>query len=989
MLEINMDDVIAVIQSITPQLIAVAVALMLGIIVTIAINKKTVTNQGMRKLVRSTSWVIVATAAIVSISMALTGPLNNMLTMATATKHELTQETIDKTNKLAVDIEREGITLLQNNDGMLPMNDAGNINVFGWASTNPIYGGTGSGALSDAYDTTTLLDGLHDAGFKTNEELTKFYTDYSTTRGVIAVTSADWTLPEPAAGTYADELIGNAKNFSDTAMVVIGRVGGEGLDPPTDMKADGVTYNDNSKDYEDFPKGTHYLELSQSEKDMIDLVTKNFEKVVLVYNGANAFELNFAKDYPQIKSVLWVPHPGQAGFEALGEVLAGKTNPSGRTADTFLTDLTANPTWNNFGNFEYDNVKEFEVDSARGVRFPHFVNYNEGIYVGYRYYETAADEGLIDYDSVVQYPFGYGLSYTSFDEKMGSVAYDTESGTISFDVTVTNTGDVAGKDVVEVYCNPPYTNGGIEKASANLVSFEKTKELEPGESETVSIEFDDDDMASYDYRNAKSYVLESGDYRISVRTDSHSIVDEKTVNVASTITYNSEDNTHNDDAIVATNVFDDANGGLNYLSRADHFANAKEALAGPVNYSMSDKDKSTFYNVGNYDPTKFDNDSDDMPTTGARNGLRLVDLRGVDYNDAKWDRLLDQLTFDDMDNLIANAGYQNAAIKSIGKVHLSDVDGPAALKDNFTGVSSIGLPSNIVLACSWNKDLAREYGETIGDMAHEMQVSGWYAPSVNLHRSPFAGRNFEYFSEDPTLSGDLSGEQVLGAADRGVYAFIKHFALNEQETQRNGQPCTWANEQSIRELYLKPFETVIKADGDAQAVMGSFNYIGNTYSSAHTGLNQTVLRGEWGFRGFVETDYFSGSNYSHQTADQSIRGGTDAMLATTETTNHITDHSATSVKAMRAATHNILYTAVNSWRYADGEPADPMPGWKVTIADVRRQRPSSHRHPPSQDLQPTAPWRRFTTNVGVAFVIARERHVLDNGVPGQWVQSAD
>ena len=934
MLEINMDDVIAVIHSITPQLIAVAVALMLGIIVTIAINKKTVTNQGMRKLVRSTSWVVVATAAIVSISMALTGPLNNMLTMATATKHELTQETIDKTNKLAVDIEREGITLLQNNDGMLPMNDAGNINVFGWASTNPIYGGTGSGALSDAYDTTTLLDGLHDAGFKTNEELTKFYTDYSTTRGVIAVTSADWTLPEPAAGTYADELIGNAKNFSDTAMVVIGRVGGEGLDLPTDMKADGVTYNDNSKDYEDFPKGTHYLELSQSEKDMIDLVTKNFEKVVLVYNGANAFELNFAKDYPQIKSVLWVPHPGQAGFEALGEVLAGKTNPSGRTADTFLTDLTANPTWNNFGNFEYDNVKEFEVDSARGVRFPHFVNYNEGIYVGYRYYETAADEGLIDYDSVVQYPFGYWLSYTSFYEKMGSVAYDTESGTISFDVTVTNTGDVAGKDVVEVYCNPPYTNGGIEKASANLVSFEKTKELEPGESETVSIEFDDDDMASYDYRNAKSYVLESGDYRISVRTDSHSIVDEKTVNVASTITYNSEDNTHNGDAIVATNVFDDANGGLNYLSRTDHFANAKEALAGPVNYSMSDKDKSTFYNVGNYDPTKFDNDSDDMPTTGARNGLRLVDLRGVDYNDAKWDRLLDQLTFDDMDNLIANAGYQNAAIKSIGKVRLSDVDGPAALKDNFTGVSSIGLPSNIVLACSWNKDLAREYGETIGDMAHEMQVSGWYAPSVNLHRSPFAGRNFEYFSEDPTLSGDLSGEQVLGAADRGVYAFIKHFALNEQETQRNGQLCTWANEQSIRELYLKPFETVIKADGDAQAVMGSFNYIGNTYSSAHTGLNQTVLRGEWGFEGFVETDYFSGSNYSYQTADQAIRGGTDAMLATTETTNHITDHSATSVKAMRAATHNILYTAVNSWRYADGEPANPMPGWKVTMIVV-------------------------------------------------------
>ena len=928
MLEINMDDVIAVIQSITPQLIAVAVALMLGIIVTIAINKKTVTNQGMRKLVRSTSWVVVATAAIVSISMALTGPLNNMLTMATATKHELTQETIDKTNKLAVDIEREGITLLQNNDGMLPMNDAGNINVFGWASTNPIYGGTGSGALSDAYDTTTLLDGLHDAGFKTNEELTKFYTNYSTTRGVIAVTSADWTLPEPAAGTYADELIGNAKNFSDTAMVVIGRVGGEGLDLPTDMKADGVTYNDNSKDYEDFPKGTHYLELSQSEKDMIDLVTKNFEKVVLVYNGANAFELNFAKDYPQIKSVLWVPHPGQAGFEALGEVLAGKTNPSGRTADTFLTDLTANPTWNNFGNFEYDNVKEFEVDSARGVRFPHFVNYNEGIYVGYRYYETAADEGLIDYDSVVQYPFGYGLSYTSFDEKMGSVAYDTESGTISFDVTVTNTGDVAGKDVVEVYYNPPYTNGGIEKASANLVSFEKTKELEPGESETVSIEFDDDDMASYDYRNAKSYVLESGDYRISVRTDSHSIVDEKTVNVASTITYNSEDNTHNGDAIVATNVFDDANGGLNYLSRTDHFANAKEALAGPVNYSMSDKDKSTFYNVGNYDPTKFDDDSDEMPTTGAKNGLKLADMYGKDYDDADWDKLLDQLTFDDMDNLIANGGYGTQAVKSVGKVQLTDADGPASLNNNFTGVGSIGFPASTAFACTWYKDLAKQFGEMIGDMAHDMHVAGWYAPAMNIHRNAFSGRTFEYFSEDALLSGAMASNQIAGAKEKGVYSFMKHFAMNDQETKRTEMLCTWSNEQAMREIYLKPFEMSVK-EGGAQAVMSAFNYIGNTYAGGDAALLKTVLRDEWGFKGFVLTDYFGG--YGYQNADQEVRAGNDAMLATTKITNHITDKSATSVKAMRQAAHNILYTAANSWQYADGEPKVATPVWKTAM----------------------------------------------------------
>ena len=928
-----MDDVIAVVQSIQGELIAIAAFIVLALAITIGVNAKTVKDQAVRKLTHSTSWVVAGVAAIASVTIMLAGPLSSMITMATADKHELTADTIAKTNDLAVDIEREGITLLKNDDANLPLK-AGKLNVFGWASTNPIYGGTGSGALSDAYDTTSLLDGLHDAGYETNDELTDFYTDYRTDRGVIAVTEADWTLPEPAASTYSDQLIANARDFSSDAMVVIGRVGGEGLDLPTDMNKDGIVYNDNSADYQDFPEGTHYLELSQSEKDMIDLVTANFDNVTLVYNGANAFEFGFLDDYPQIKSVLWAPHPGQAGFEALGEIMTGEVNPSGRTADTFLTDLTAAPNWNNFGAFQYDNVAEFEVESTRGVRSPKFVNYVEGIYVGYRFWETAADEGLIDYDALVRYPFGYGLSYTTFDQQMGDVTY--ADGSITFDVTVTNTGDVAGKDVVEAYVNPPYTDGGIEKASANLVAYEKTDLLEPGESQTVTIEFDDDDMASYDYQNARAYVLEAGDYRVSINENAHDEIASAVVDVPETITYDTDDNTHNGDATVATNVFDDAEGDVTYLSRAGHFANYDEATAAPTDFSMSDEDKATFYNVGNYDPTAFDDDSDEMPTTGAKNGLRLIDLRGVDYDDAKWDELLDQLTFDEMDDVIANGGYQNAAIKSIGKIRLSDVDGPAALKDNFTGVSSIGLPANIVLACSWNKDLARQYGETIGDMAHEMQVSGWYAPSINNHRSAFGGRNFEYFSEDPVLTAGLAVEQVLGAADRGVYAFTKHFALNEQETERNGQLCTWSNEQAIREIYLRPFEEVVKADGDAQAIMGAFNYIGNTYASAHTGLNQTVLRDEWGFKGMVETDYFSGTNYGYQTADQAIRGYTDIMLASTETTNHVTDHSATSVIAMRRAAHNILYTTVNSWRYADGEPADPMPAWQIAmiVADV-------------------------------------------------------
>ncbi|WP_018143466.1 glycoside hydrolase family 3 protein [Alloscardovia criceti] len=936
MLELNIDDVLAVLGSIRVYLIAIGVVLALALIATMSVNKATIKNGRVRKLTHSSAWIVAAIAAVVSINMMLLGPLSSVITLSTSAKLALSDATIEKTNNLAVDMEREGSVLLQNNDNTLPIANPGNINVFGWASTNPIYGGTGSGALSDAYPTTSILDSLNDAGFKTNEELSKFYTDYSTSRGEIAVTKADWTLPEPPATQYSQSLMDNAKNYSDTAVVVIGRVGGEGLDLPKDMNAEGVVYNNNSTEYKDFEDGQHYLELDRTEKDMLDLVTSNFDKVVLVYNGANAFEMSFLNDYPQIKSVVWTPHPGQAGFKALGEILNGTVNPSGKTADTFIKDFTASPSFNNFGDFKYDNVQEFAIESARGVRSPRFVNYVEGIYVGYRFYETAADVGAINYDDVVQYPFGYGLSYTSFSQSMSDVTY--ANGTVSFTVTVTNTGSVAGKDVVEAYYNPPYTEGGIEKATANLVAYEKTSELQPGQSEDVQISFNDDDMASYDYQNAKAYVLEQGDYAISIRSDSHHIIDSKNITVDSTVTYNSADNTHSQDQQVATNAFDDVAGDVTYLSRAQNFANYAQATAAPTNYSMSDEVKATYYNNGNYDSTQFDNPSDTMPTTGAKNGVRLADLRGKDYDDEQWDALLDELTVDEMNELIANGGYGNAAIASIGKIRLSDVDGPAALKDNFTGVSSIGLPANVVLANSWNKDLAKQFGENIGEMAHELNITGWYAPSINMHRSEFGGRNFEYFSEDPTLTGTLASGQVMGAAEYGVYAFTKHFALNEQETQRNGQLTTWSNEQAIREIYLKPFETVVKTANEgnvkSMAIMSSFNYIGNTYTSAKLALNQTVLRDEWGFRGMVETDYFSGPNYSYQNADQLIRGGTDIMLATAKTTNYVTNVSATAVKEMRRAAHNILYTTVNSWAYENGEPQSHMDAWKITLIVV-------------------------------------------------------
>lgn len=930
MLQINMADVMNVIGSLTPYLIAIGVLFVLALIITFAVNKKTVKDVATRKIVHSESWLVALVGIVVAVSMMLTGPLSTLLNNATITKYTLSDATVSKANELAKDVQSEAVTLLKNDDSNLPLSGK-KVNVFGWGSTNPVYGGTGSGSMSKQYKTVSLLDGMKQAGLKTNTELSKLYTDYRKDRPEVGMFAQDWTLPEVPAKQYSDKLVSDAKDFSDEAVVVLTRVGGEGADLPTDMKAKGITYKNNSKDYDDFQKGESFLQLSKTERDMIDLVTSNFKKVTLVYNGANTFQFDFLNDYPQIQSVVWCPPAGQTGFSALGEVLAGETNPSGKTSDTFLKDLTKSVSYNNFGKFEYTNMadkaakyKGFTGDDVTAI--PGFVNYSEGIYVGYKFYETASDEGLINYDDTVAFPFGYGLSYTSFDQKLDSVKY--KGGKVTVTATVTNTGDKAGKDVVEVYYNPPYTDGGIEKASKNLAGFEKTKELQPGESQKVTVKFDDDDMASYDYKGAKAYVLEKGDYDISIQSDSHHVIDHKAITVKDTVTYDSDSNTHNGDKTVATNQFDDVAGDVTYLSRADHFANYKEATAAPTNFEMSDKAKETFYNNSNYDPKKFDKDSDKMPTTGAKNGLKLSDMYGKDYDDADWDKLLDQLTFDDMDNLIANGGYGTQALKSVGKIQLTDADGPASLNNNFTGVGSIGFPASTAFACTWNKDLAKQFGEMIGDMAHDMHVAGWYAPAMNIHRNAFSGRTFEYFSEDSLLSGVMASSEISGAKSKGVYSFMKHFALNDQETKRTEMLCTWTNEQAMREIYLKPFEMSVK-EGGAQAVMSSFNYIGNTYAGADSALLQTVLRGEWGFKGFVLTDYFGG--YGYQNADQEVRAGNDSMLATTKITNHITDKSATSVKAMRQAAHNILYTAANSWQYANGEPKVATPIWKTAM----------------------------------------------------------
>ena len=946
MLSINMSDVINVITSIKSYLITMGVIVVLAIIVAIAVSKMA---KPKKRLIRGTALVAAIAGIAVCANMICTGPMSTMLDLVSGSG-TITEETSASASDLAVLIAEEGTVLLENN-GVLPLAEGSALNVFGWASTNPMLGGGGSGALNEAYESVDLLKSLNAAGIKTNEELSSFYTAYKPDRPVCGMWAQDWTLPEPNVSAYTSEMMENAKAFSDTAMVVISRPGGEGADLPNDVQAiidgtyqDGTTYraatyDDTLNEGNDWNAGDHYLQLNNRESELMDLVCENFKNVIVVYNGSNAFEFGFLQDHPEIKGLIWAAPGGHVGMTALGEIVTGAVNPSGKTVDTLVYDLKSTPWWNNFGDFNYTNMDEFKYTSVgftgqETTAVPSFVNYVEGIYVGYRFYETADAEGMFEYADVVQYPFGYGLSYTTFEQKMSDITDNGDS--ISFTVEVTNTGSAAGKDVVEVYSNPPYTNGGIEKASANLVQFEKTAMLEPGASETVNIEVSKEELMSYDYKDAKGYVLEEGDYVISINSDAHNIIDSKVFNVAKTEVY-SGDNKRASDNITATNVFDYAEGEFTYLSRADHFANYAEATAAPASYEMPAEAKASFYNISNYltaEATAADEDPDAAPiTTGAANGLKVADMRGLDKDDAQWDQLMDEMTLDDMNALISLGGYQTNSVDSIGKVRTNDCDGPASINNNFTGVGSIGFPVGVVIASTWNKDLAYAFGESIGKMANEMDVSGWYAPAMNNHRTAFAGRNFEYYSEDPVLSAYIAANAVKGSQDNGVYAYMKHFALNDQEGNRADMLCTWANEQSIREIYLKPFERCVK-DSDCLAVMSSFNYIGNRWAGGSSTLLNTVLRDEWGFRGFVETDYFG--VYGYMSADQAIRNGCDLMLVNypTETNDVRFRDTNGAQQAMRTAAKNILYVVANSRAYDPENLKEGMASWKKVMYGV-------------------------------------------------------
>ena len=921
MISVEMEDVLAVLQLCKPYIIGIIAALVIGIVIMIACRRM---SRDKRFLIRGEAVIAMVLAVVVCVNMICFGPMATLIGLATG-NGTLSDETNEEAAEVAEEIMEDGIVLLKN-ESLLPLNETKKLNIFGWESINPAYGGAGSGGINDLYDIVSLNQGLENAGFSINQELVDFYNNYGADNPEMSIQKQSWTLPEPPVDTYSDELIKSAKEYSDVAVVVLSRKAGEGHnDIPMDVKK--AAYDNNSDEYDDFPEGEHYLQLSQTERDMVDMVCSNFDNVIVIYNGANQFELGFADEYPQIKSVVWCPGTGNVGFNALGKVFSGEVNPSGKTPDTFIYDMTTAPWWNNAEKIEYTNLADMAVEGMNAgtaqVYAPAFTNYVEGIYVGYKYYETAAQEGAIDYDKTVQYPFGYGLSYTEFEQKMGEL--EEKDGQISVDVEVTNTGDVAGKDVVEVYYKPPYTNGGIEKSSANLIEFEKTNLLQPGESQTVTVTFSIEDMASYDENNAKAYVLEKGDYVISINSDSHTVLDQKTYTADKDVVYKGENKRASDDT-AATNVFEDAKGDVTYLSRADHFANYEEATVAPASAELGEPYVSEYHLNSNFDKTTYLNDEDVMPTTGADNGLTLADMRDADYDDPRWEKLLDQLTVDEMANMIAMAGYQTAAMDSVGKVATLDFDGPAAINNNFTGVGSIGFPIEVVVASTWNKELAQAWGECMGKISQEMGAEGWYAPGMNTHRTAFGARNYEYFSEDGVLAGNMGAKAVEGARKYGVYSYIKHFALYEGNAK---MVSVWSNEQAIREIYLKPFEISVKQSG-ANAIMVSWSFLGDKWTGESSNLMNTVLREEWGFRGMALTDFFRNNGHGFMNADAALANGVDVMLSTFngEENNVANPEHPTSVLQMRNACKNVMYTVVSSWAY-DGEHEETgMENWK-------------------------------------------------------------
>lgn len=820
-------------------------------------------------------------------------------------------------------ILREGVTLLKNENGTLPLEATSKISVFGQDSVDSVYGGGGAGSI-DTSKAQSLMDAFEQAGFDVNPTLTEFYTtgagkDYRKT-STDAYGKGTFAVNEVPASAYTDDVEKSFASYNDAAIVVIGRSGSESQDLPTDKLASGYTY----------------LQLDDDERAMLKMASDNFDKVVVLLNTQNPMELADLED-DSIDAVMWIGSLGQTGAGGVAEALNGTVNPSGHLPDTYAYDLKSAPSSANFGSYAIVNGTDRFTSS--------YMAYAEGIYVGYRYYETRYEDVVLgnearsnyDYTKQVAYPFGYGLSYTDFT--WSDYSMKKADGGFDISVKVTNTGKTAGKDVVQLYMQSPYTDydkaNGIEKASVELVGYAKTDTLKAGASETVTVHVDQESMKTYDSAGEGTYIMDAGDYYLAAGTDAHNALnnilaakgkttaDGMTENgnaaLAAKHTVHSQDNTTyaksaaTDEKI--SNQFDDVDlttydNSFTYLSRSDWTGSWPATYAdGKWTASQKFLDALTI-DTAQSEPEQKPTTDTDNPSYGKLNASMLMD---TDYADESWSALIGQMSVKELDQLVRIGGYATKSVSSTQLPATTDKDGPAGISSTLVGgESGMGYPSEIVIAATWNSDLAESFGKAIGEDSLALKVAVWYGPACNIHRNPYGGRAFEYFSEDSYLSGAMCAKVVAGAGSKGVVPTVKHFALNDQETNRMGG-AIFANEQTIRQLYLRPFEMSVR-DGGATAMMASMNRIGSRWTGGHKGLMTNTLRGEWGFNGFVVTDQASYSVFAYEDLREGLEAGTDLWLNTDAGLWKLPDDDMTDgvIANMQRAAHNISYAISRS-----------------------------------------------------------------------------
>lgn len=820
-------------------------------------------------------------------------------------------------------ILREGVTLLKNENGTLPLEATSKISVFGQDSVDSVYGGGGAGSI-DTSKAQSLMDAFEQAGFDVNPTLTEFYTtgagkDYRKT-STDAYGKGTFAVNEVPASAYTDDVEKSFASYNDAAIVVIGRSGSESQDLPTDKLASGYTY----------------LQLDDDERAMLKMASDNFDKVVVLLNTQNPMELADLED-DSIDAIMWIGSLGQTGAGGVAEALNGTVNPSGHLPDTYAYDLKSAPSSANFGSYAIVNGTDRFTSS--------YMAYAEGIYVGYRYYETRYEDVVLgnearsnyDYTKQVAYPFGYGLSYTDFT--WSDYSMKKADGGFDISVKVTNTGKTAGKDVVQLYMQSPYTDydkaNGIEKASVELVGYAKTDTLKAGASETVTVHVDQESMKTYDSAGEGTYIMDAGDYYLAAGTDAHNALnnilaakgkttaDGMTENgnaaLAAKHTVHSQDNTTyaksaaTDEKI--SNQFDDVDlttydNSFTYLSRSDWTGSWPATYAdGKWTASQKFLDALTI-DTAQSEPEQKPTTDTDNPSYGKLNASMLMD---TDYADESWSALIGQMSVKELDQLVRIGGYATKSVSSTQLPATTDKDGPAGISSTLVGgESGMGYPSEIVIAATWNSDLAESFGKAIGEDSLALKVAVWYGPACNIHRNPYGGRAFEYFSEDSYLSGAMCAKVVAGAGSKGVVSTVKHFALNDQETNRMGG-AIFANEQTIRQLYLRPFEMSVR-DGGATAMMASMNRIGSRWTGGHKGLMTNTLRGEWGFNGFVVTDQASYSVFAYEDLREGLEAGTDLWLNTDAGLWKLPDDDMTDgvIANMQRAAHNISYAISRS-----------------------------------------------------------------------------